>query len=142
MPGIDHGARVQAPVDEQPGAGAKARVVRREECNRRGDLAGLRRPLPRQPDVAARNAPPRTPAPRDDWRALREMSDGTEIPVRWYDPARNRHRAGSKGAWSKIAVRAILQNPRYTGLEVWNKQRRDEVVIDVDDDLGHKPKMR
>ena len=24
-------------------------------------------------------------------------------------------------------------NPRYTGLEVWNKQRKDEVLLDVDD---------
>ncbi len=55
MPGIDHGARVQAPVDEQLGAGAAARVVGHEECDRRADLAGLRRPLPRQPDVAARS---------------------------------------------------------------------------------------
>lgn len=60
-----------------------------------------------------------------------------------HDPARNRHRAGSGGAWSKIAVRAILQNPRYTGREVWNKQRRDEVLIDVEDvALGHESKMR
>ena len=90
MPGIDHGAHVQAPVDEQLGAGAAARVVGHEECDRRGDLAGLRRSLQRQPPVAARNAPPRTPALRDDWRALRDMSDGTEIPVRWYDPAHDR----------------------------------------------------
>ena len=60
-----------------------------------------------------------------------------------HDPARNRHRAGSGGAWSKIAIRAILQNPRYTGREVWNKQRRDEVLIDVEDvALGHESKMR
>ena len=60
-----------------------------------------------------------------------------------HDPARNRHRAGSGGAWSKNAVRAILQNPRYTGRQVWNKQRRDEVLIDVEDvALGHESKMR
>ena len=59
------------------------------------------------------------------------------------DPKRNRHRASSQGAWSKHAVRVILQNPRYTGHEVWNKQRRDEVLIDVDDvALGHESKMR
>jgi site-specific DNA recombinase len=28
-----------------------------------------------------------------------------------YDPERNRHRAGSRGAWAKSAVRAILTNP-------------------------------
>jgi site-specific DNA recombinase len=60
-----------------------------------------------------------------------------------HDPARNRHRQGSGGAWSKVAVRSILQNPRYTGREVWNKQRRDEVLVDVEDvALGHESKMR
>jgi site-specific DNA recombinase len=41
------------------------------------------------------------------------------------DPGRNRHRDGL--AWSKSAVRVILANPRYTGRQVWNKQRTDEV---------------
>ena len=45
--------------------------------------------------------------------------------------------------WAKSAVRAILANPRYTGHQVWNKQRKDEVLIDVDDvALGHETKMR
>jgi site-specific DNA recombinase len=58
-----------------------------------------------------------------------------------HDPARNRHRTGQ--AWSKAAVRAILRNPRYTGRQVWNKQRKDEVLIDVDDvALGHQAKLR
>lgn len=60
-----------------------------------------------------------------------------------HDPARNRHRQASGGAWSKVAVRSILQNPRYTGREVWNKQRREEVLVDVEDvALGHESKMR
>ena len=41
MPGIDHGAHVQAPVDEQLGAGAAARVVGHEECDRRGEWFGM-----------------------------------------------------------------------------------------------------
>ena len=58
-----------------------------------------------------------------------------------HDPARNRHRSGA--AWSKGAVRAILRNPRYTGRQVWNKQRRDEVLLDVEDvAAGHETKMR
>ncbi|MCA1674836.1 MAG: recombinase family protein [Actinobacteria bacterium] len=58
-----------------------------------------------------------------------------------YDPARNRHRCGV--AWSKGAVRTILSNPRYTGRQVWNKQRKDEVLLDVEDvGLGHTNKMR
>ena len=57
------------------------------------------------------------------------------------DPVRNRHRTGI--AWSKSAIRAILANPRYTGHQVWNRQRRDEVLIDVDDvALGHQTKLR
>src|SRR5207302_2940357 len=68
--------------------------------------------------------------------------DGVPSPSA-HDPLRNPHRAGSGGAWSKGAVRAILLNPRYTGRQVWNRQRRDEVLIDVDDvALGHQTKLR
>ena len=46
-------------------------------------------------------------------------------------------------AWAKSAVRAILRNPRYTGRLVWNRQRRDEELLDVDDvALGHQTKLR
>jgi site-specific DNA recombinase len=46
-------------------------------------------------------------------------------------------------AWSKSTVRSILGNPRYTGHQVWNRQRRDEVLLDVQDvALGHETKMR
>ena len=58
-----------------------------------------------------------------------------------YDRARNSHRSGL--AWSKSAIRAILMNPRYTGHQVWNKQRKDEVLIDVEDVAqGHETVMR
>ena len=57
------------------------------------------------------------------------------------DRARNPHRQGL--AWSKMAVRAILANPRYTGRQVWHRQRRDEVLLDVEDvALGHVTKLR
>ncbi|MGH8936363.1 MAG: recombinase family protein [Acidimicrobiia bacterium] len=60
-----------------------------------------------------------------------------------HDPVRNPHRQGSGGAWSKLAVRAILQNPRYTGHQVWNRQRREEVLVNVEDvALGHETRMR
>jgi len=66
--------------------------------------------------------------------------DGIASPSA-HDPERNRHRSGA--AWSKSAVRVILSNPRYTGRQVWNKQRKDEVLIDVEDvALGHETKMR
>ncbi len=58
-----------------------------------------------------------------------------------HDRARNSHRCGI--AWSKYAIRAILANPRYTGRQVWNKQRKDEVLIDIHDiALGHTTKQR
>ncbi|WP_281273821.1 recombinase family protein [Actinomadura pelletieri] len=57
------------------------------------------------------------------------------------DPDRNQHRV--QVAWSKSAVRVIVTNPRYTGRQVWNKQRKDEVLLDVDDmALGHTTKLR
>lgn len=60
-----------------------------------------------------------------------------------HDPARNPHRILSGGAWAKSAVRAILANPRYTGHQVWNRQRRDEVLVDLEDvGLGHETRMR
>src|SRR5260370_24070887 len=66
--------------------------------------------------------------------------DGIACPSA-HDPARNSHRCGV--AWSKYAIRAILTNPRYTGRQVWNKQRKDEVLIDVHDvALGHTTKQR
>jgi site-specific DNA recombinase len=67
-------------------------------------------------------------------------SEGVLCPSA-YDHQRNPHRDGH--AWAKSAVRVILTNPRYTGREVWNKQRTDEVLVDVDDvALGHMPVMR
>ncbi|GAA3096351.1 putative recombinase [Streptosporangium carneum] len=72
--------------------------------------------------------------------AERLTRDGIPSPSA-HDPGRNRHRVGI--AWSKSAVRAILTNPRYTGHQVWNRQRKDEVLIDVDDvGLGHTTKLR
>ncbi len=58
-----------------------------------------------------------------------------------HDRARNRHRTGE--GWSKSAVRVILRNPRYTGRQVWNKQRKDEILLDVDDvAAGYETRMR
>ena len=58
-----------------------------------------------------------------------------------YDPARNTHRTGQ--GWAKSAVRAILRNPRYTGRQVWNKQRKDEILLDVEDVArGYETRMR
>lgn len=66
--------------------------------------------------------------------------DGVPCPSA-ADPERNRHRSGI--AWSKSAIRTIIRNPRYTGRQVWNRQRRDEQLLDVDDvAAGHETKMR
>ncbi len=57
------------------------------------------------------------------------------------DRARNRHRTGE--GWSKSAVRVIVCNPRYTGRQVWNKQRKDEILLDVNDvAAGYETRMR
>ena len=72
--------------------------------------------------------------------AQRLTDDGVPSPS-GADRARNRHRDGL--AWSKGAVRAILINPRYTGFQVWNKQRKAELLMDVDDvALGYETRMR
>lgn len=53
----------------------------------------------------------------------RELNDrGVPCPSH-VDPGRNAHRSGD--AWTLRTVTAILANPRYTGRQVWNRQRRD-----------------
>lgn len=44
---------------------------------------------------------------------------------------------------TESAVRAILINPRHTGVAVWGRQRRDEVLVDGDDvAAGHRTRLR
>ena len=73
--------------------------------------------------------------------AIAEELTREEIPSpSAYDRRRNPHRTGQ--AWSKSAIRAILLNPRYTGISVWGRQRREEVLLDVEDvAAGHRTKM-
>jgi site-specific DNA recombinase len=67
-------------------------------------------------------------------------ADGIPCPSQ-YDRRRNPHR--NTAVWETSAIRAILVNPRYTGRQVWNKQRTDEVLLDVEDvALGHEAKHR
>jgi hypothetical protein len=57
------------------------------------------------------------------------------------DPGRNTHRTGT--AWTVGTVTTILQNPRYTGRQVWNRQRTDTELADPGDvTLGHKSVRR
>ena len=57
------------------------------------------------------------------------------------DPGRNSHRSGA--AWTLGTVTTILANPRYTGHQVWNRQRTDEDLADpADVSLGNKSVQR
>jgi site-specific DNA recombinase len=47
------------------------------------------------------------------------------------DPGRNPHRTGT--GWMLGTVTTILQNPRYTGHLVWNRQRTDKDLADPAD---------
>ena len=57
------------------------------------------------------------------------------------DPGRNPHRTGT--GWTLGTVATILANPRYTGRQVWNRQRTDRELADpADVSLGHKSVQR
>jgi site-specific DNA recombinase len=57
------------------------------------------------------------------------------------DPQRNPHRTGV--AWMLGTVTTILRNPRYTGHQVWNRQRTDKDLADPGNvSLGHKSVQR
>jgi site-specific DNA recombinase len=57
------------------------------------------------------------------------------------DPARNTHRTGT--SWTLGSVTTILENPRYTGRQVWNRQRTDTELADpANVTLGHKSVQR
>jgi site-specific DNA recombinase len=57
------------------------------------------------------------------------------------DPERNPHRTGA--GWTLRTVAAILANPRYTGRQVWNRQRTDLDLVDPGNTgLGHKQVQR
>jgi hypothetical protein len=71
-------------------------------------------------------------------RALNET--GVRCPSA-ADPGRNPHRSGT--GWTLGTVTTILQNPRYTGHQVWNRQRTDKDLADpADVSLGHKQVQR
>ena len=57
------------------------------------------------------------------------------------DPKRNPHRTGT--AWTLRTVAAILANPRYTGRQVWNRQRTEFDLVDpANTGLGHRQVQR
>jgi site-specific DNA recombinase len=77
-------------------------------------------------------------------RITRALNDA-EVPCpSAVDPGRNPHRTGA--AWTLRTVAAILANPRYTGRQVWNRQRTDFDLADpadpADTSLGHRQVQR
>jgi len=57
------------------------------------------------------------------------------------DPGRNPHRAGT--GWTLGTVTTILSNPRYTGRQVWNRQRTGIELADPGHvTLGHRSVQR
>jgi site-specific DNA recombinase len=56
-------------------------------------------------------------------RIARALNDADVMCPSAADLGRNPHRAGT--GWTRGLVTTIIQNPRYTGHEVWNRQRTD-----------------
>ncbi|MGW2940015.1 recombinase family protein [Streptomyces sp. NPDC001156] len=80
-------------------------------------------------------------AGRSTARLARALNDAAIPNPSATDPARNPHRTGTQ--WTATTVRAILANPRYTGRQVWNRQRTDHVLLDPDNTtLGTRDIMR
>jgi DNA invertase Pin-like site-specific DNA recombinase len=66
--------------------------------------------------------------------------DGVPCPSR-RRPEQNRHRLAD--GWQGSTVRAILENPRYTGYAVFGRWTRREMLIDPDDvGAGHTVRFR
>ncbi|MFF4317006.1 recombinase family protein [Streptomyces sp. NPDC001507] len=74
-------------------------------------------------------------------RTTRALNDaGIPCPAA-ADPVRNPHRNGQR--WVLNTVRSILANPRYTGRQVWNRQRTDHDLVDpANTTLGHRDVLR
>jgi site-specific DNA recombinase len=74
-------------------------------------------------------------------RITRALNDAAVPCPSAADPGRNPHRTGT--AWTLGTVAAILANPRYTGRQVWNRQRTDFDLVDpANTGLGHQPVQR
>jgi hypothetical protein len=74
-------------------------------------------------------------------RITRALNDAEILCPSAADPKRNPHRSGQ--AWTLGTLAAILANPRYTGRQVWNRQRTDHDLIDpANTGLGHRQVQR
>jgi hypothetical protein len=66
--------------------------------------------------------------------------DGMPCPAA-HTPGQNRHRTGD--GWQGSTVRAILDNPRYTGYAVFGRWQRTEMLLDPEDvAAGHITRFR
>ncbi|MFF5138220.1 recombinase family protein [Streptomyces sp. NPDC013157] len=74
-------------------------------------------------------------------RITRALNDAGIPSPSAADPHRNPHPTSRR--WVLTTVRTILANPRYTGRQVWNRQRTDHDLIDpANTSLGHRDVMR
>jgi hypothetical protein len=74
-------------------------------------------------------------------RIARALNDAQVPCPSATDPGRNPHRSGT--GWTVRTVASILANPRYTGRQVWNRQRTDKDLVDPTDvALGHRGVQR
>ncbi|MCG8920453.1 recombinase family protein [Actinokineospora sp. PR83] len=66
--------------------------------------------------------------------------DGIPCPSAWR-PEQNKHRLAD--GWQGSTVRAILDNPRYTGFAVFGRSTKQEVLVNPDDvGAGHVTRFR
>ena len=74
-------------------------------------------------------------------RITRALNDAAIPCPSAADPKRNPHQTGAR--WTLRTVAAILANPRYTGRQVWNRQRTDFDLADpANTTLGHRQVQR
>jgi len=81
----------------------------------------------------------------EDWQdpvtSRARQREQAEALVRGHGQIVAEHRAGA--GWTLGTVTTILQNPRYTGRQVWNRQRTDTELADPGNvTLGHKSVQR
>jgi hypothetical protein len=76
------------------------------------------------------------------FRAVAEILNRDGIPCpSAHTPRQNRHRRGD--GWQDSAVRAILENPRYTGYAIYGRWQKVEELLDPDDvAAGHIVRFR
>jgi site-specific DNA recombinase len=75
-------------------------------------------------------------------RITRALNDAAIPCPSAADPERNPHRSGTAWKLNTVAA-AILGNPRYTGRQVWNRQRTDLDLVDpANTGLGHRAVQR